>query len=1215
MQFIEGRTLATVIQDLRRNVEGRRTNDERMTKDQYPNDQGPDANAQTNVRYSTLDILSSLDLGHSTFFRTAARLGVEAAQALEHAHQLGVIHRDIKPANLLVDDRGKLWITDFGLAHCQGQEGPTMSGDLLGTLRYMSPEQALGKRGQIDHRTDIYALGMTLYELLTLEPAFTGGDREELLQQIAFEEPCPPRRRNRALPTELETIVLKATAKPPDERYATAQALADDLERFLDDKPIRAKRPTLFQRLQKWSRRHKPVVVTAVLALVGFLVMAVVVLAISNQLVTRAKTQTDEALQAETEARAELTQTLARERQNLYFQRIARADLEWWNNYVGRADQILDECPPEYRHWEWGYLKGLCHAALATFRGHRDGVRGVAYSPDGRRLASASSDQTVKIWDLATVKEILTLQGKSPFNCVAFSGDGRLLASGSGSWPEWQPGEVRVWDATTGHELLNLTGHKYAVAGVAFSPNGQQLASAGWDGTVRLWDMATGREIRTLRGHTDAVKCIAFSPVGQHLASGDHNGIVIIWDTVSGRRLHALRGHTADVLGVAFSPDGQRLASGSWDQTVKVWDVAKGQEILPPAQHAEIVWGVAFSPDGQRLASACSDASVKIWDARSHKELATFRGHRGRVYTVAFSPGGRCLASASFDHAIKVWDLTSEQQGPSFPAQAARFPLALSPDGRRVALSALASLNRSIAARLSVYEVQGGRETLVLGERPGGFHSAAFSPDGQRLAADWDTTVKIWESKTGREVFTLAGHSGPITRVTFSPDSRRLASASEDKTVRVWDAQSGQEFLVLAGHAGPVTSVAFSPDGHSLASTSKDRTVKIWDVTTAKELLTLTGHDAPITDAVFSPTGKHVTSASEDRTVRVWDITTGRQVLSLAGHADIVNAVAFSPDGQRLVSASEDGSVRIWEAATGQEALTLRRHLARASGVAFSPDGERLVVSGVLNGGLTGFRFFETVEGSRDRRAALDEVFEADAQNARLLRGDVHSRLRHWDKAIEAYSEAIDLGFSAADAWFARGTAYGMLARYESAAADFARAVETKPDDAVLWYLHAMAKLGAGDREGYLRVCAGMQQQFRETKHPPSAARVVFTCAPVAEAAADTTEMVRLGKLAVGYGRAMASAFYRDGQYEAAIRCYRGEEGKPPPFSAVEMLFLAMAQHRLGRKDDARETFAAAVKWIENTERAVAAGGSWDWGQQVEIRYLRKETESLLNGK
>jgi serine/threonine protein kinase len=358
MQFIDGHTLAAVIHELRQGagprvpaggaaslaselVSGRwaphpRTGgDPQRTMAYVSAPEAPLAEAPTAP-------VAALSIERSTqspgFFRAVAQLGVQAAEALEHAHQLGIIHRDIKPANLLVDAGGRLWVTDFGLAHCHSQPGLTMTGDLLGTLRYMSPEQALAQRVAVDPRTDVYSLGVTLYELLTLEPAYTGRSREEVLRQIAFEEPLPPCRLNKAVPPELETIVLKAMAKNPAERYATAQELADDLRRFLEDKPIKAKRPTLRQRAARWARRHKTVVRAALVVVV----LAVVALAVSTVFIWRAKEELNR-------ANENLKQSLERERRNAYRQRIALAEREWVAHDLNRMRQLLQDCPPDLR--------------------------------------------------------------------------------------------------------------------------------------------------------------------------------------------------------------------------------------------------------------------------------------------------------------------------------------------------------------------------------------------------------------------------------------------------------------------------------------------------------------------------------------------------------------------------------------------------------------------------------------------------------------------------------------------------------------------------------------------------------------------------------------------------------------------------------------------------------------------------------------------------
>jgi serine/threonine protein kinase len=402
MQFIEGQTLAKLIADLRLQIADLQKNGvgcvatHPTTQDHRPapfDAQSQICNLQSEMPAEAPTApVAGLSTERSTrsaaFFRTVANLGVEAAEALEHAHQSGVIHRDIKPGNLMVDPGGRLRVTDFGLARLGDDAGLTMTGDLLGTLRYMSPEQALAKRVVIDHRTDVYSLGVTLYELLTLEPAYTGRSREEVLRQIAFEEPRPPRGLNKSIPAELETIVLKAIAKNPEERYATAQELADDLRRFMEDKPIKAKRPSLRQRAAKWARRHKTVVRAAMVVLA----LAVVALAVSTVLIWR-KNQ-------------ELQQAFERERQNAYYHRIALADGEWAANNLSRMQELLAECPEDLRRWEWYYLRRLRYKTLPLLR-HAGAVHCAVFSPDGRRIASSDQGGWVKVWDAHTGQELL----------------------------------------------------------------------------------------------------------------------------------------------------------------------------------------------------------------------------------------------------------------------------------------------------------------------------------------------------------------------------------------------------------------------------------------------------------------------------------------------------------------------------------------------------------------------------------------------------------------------------------------------------------------------------------------------------------------------------------------------------------------------------------------------------------------------------------------
>ncbi len=524
-------------------------------------------------------------------------------------------------------------------------------------------------------------------------------------------------------------------------------------------------------------------------------------------------------------------------------------------------------------------------------------VNSIAFSPDGRLLASGSGDGTVQLWRVESGELVRTLKGHtSSVWSVAFSPDGRLLASGSGN------GIVRLWRVGTGKEVQTLEGHTGKVYSVAFSSGGLLLASGSEDKMVRMWDVESGKLVRVLGGHMDSVYSVSFSPDDRLLASGSGDGTVRLWEVENGELMRLLMGHTDSVWSVAFSPDGVLLASGSEDNTIWLWEVETGRLVQKLEELTAWVGSIAFSPDGRLLASGSGDGTVQLWEVATGKSVRTLTGHMGSVWSVAFSPNSALLASGSRDNMVRLW------------------------------------------------EVGAGRLMRALEGHTDDVASVAFSPDGQLLASgSADGTVRLWEVETRQLVRTLEGHTGSVWSIAFSPGGRLLASGSWDRTVRLWDVETGKLVRTLVGHTDWVRSIAFSSDGSLLASGADDGTVRLWEVETGRLIRTFWGHTGSVWSVAFSPDGRLLASGSLDGTVRLWGMETGKLVQTLEGHASWVESIAFSPDSQLLASGSEDKTVRLWDVGGGEVVQTLEGHTGGVLSVTFSPDG-RLLASGSGDG-------------------------------------------------------------------------------------------------------------------------------------------------------------------------------------------------------------------------------------------------------------------------
>ncbi|MEH1819309.1 MAG: NB-ARC domain-containing protein [Nostoc sp.] len=551
---------------------------------------------------------------------------------------------------------------------------------------------------------------------------------------------------------------------------------------------------------------------------------------------------------------------------------------------------------------------------LLVCTGHRDWLWSVAFSPKENILASSSKDQTIKLWDVNTGQCVTTLQGHSGgIWSVAFSPEGNILASGS------EDQTIKLWDANTGQCLNTLQEHSSRVSSIAFSPDGQTLVSSSHDRTVKLWDLSSGECLKTLQGHNGGIWSVSFSPDGQILASSGYDQTVKLWDISTGECLKTLQEHTDCVYSVFFSPDGNTLASSSDDKTVKLWDVTTGLCTATLWGHSSRVWSVVFNSNNRIVASGSSDQTVRLWDVRTGQCLKTFQGYSSGIWSVIFSDSGDILVSGSGNKIVKLWDTNTGQ-----------CIKTLRGHSHRVTSVALSSNNSLLASgsedqTVKLWNVSTGECLKTLRGHNNWLTSVAFSPNSQMIASGSDDhTIKLWDVNTGQCIQTLKGHLDKVWSVAFNLNGKTLASGSIDHTIKLWDVKTGQCIQTLKGHNDLVWSITYSPNGRMLASASSDQTIKLWDASSGQCIQTLKGHSSSVYSATFSPDGCILASSSEDQTVKLWDLGTGKCLKTLEGHTQLVWSVVFSPNGQTLASGSQDDTIKIWDIKIGRYIKTLR---------------------------------------------------------------------------------------------------------------------------------------------------------------------------------------------------------------------------------------------------------------------------------------------------
>jgi WD40 repeat protein/serine/threonine protein kinase len=906
----------------------------------------------------------------------------QAAEAAHALHEVGVIHRDIKPGNIMVSaDGSQAVLMDLGLAQLADdiQGRLTRTRQFVGTLRYASPEQVLAV-GQLDRRSDVYSLGVALWELLTLRPMFGAGEHTPtpaLMERIQYEEPEGPRRYNPAVPRDLDAIILRCLQKSRERRYSTARELADDLHRFLKGETVQARPVSRAVRFGRWCKRHP---VQVILAVLGVVLLGAAAVAGYADLEAGYLAQIRKEKERADKFQAEL---LLKDGAALGDQGDAGRGMLW----MARS---LAVCPGSAPEVERAIRTALPSAAatihtLEAVYSHAGQTVVTAFSPDGKTLLLGGGKGTSLI-DVATGSTRCKLAAPArEVAAGAFSPDGNLVVIAT------YGGEIRFADASTGEDagpsitqkgvpkwvVFRPDGKTVLVAAqfgealreydvgtrepvgptfackdnlyvATYSPDGRRVATAAKENRACVWDAATGQLVGEPMVHPGVAFTVAFSPDGKTLATGCLDGGIRFWEAETGKPLPGTLYHRGAVRSAVFSRDGRLLLTSSEDGTARLWEVATGRPVGQMLAHPSELRYALFSPDQTHIVTSGYEGTARLWRLAREDAVARVLHHDGAVAEIAVSPDGKqvltgCRESKDRPGESRLWDLaTAAPLGPPMSQQGQVMAVAFSPDGKRV----LTGGNDGYARLWNSADSSPAQEPW---KYDGNVVAAvAFSPDG-RLAAfgGRGRTIQLREVAGGKTVATwqVYDHESWVWGLAFTPDGRTLAMGSGDLAARLWSVPDGTPVGQPMKHDADARTALVSPDGQVILTCSHDKTARLWSAHDGQPLSPPLVHRGEVRAGAFRPDGKAVATASADGTARLWAVPGGDSLALPLFHDGWVRSVAFSPDGKLLATGCDDGTARLWDAETGTALGAVLRHRGPVNRIAFSPDGKTVLTA------------------------------------------------------------------------------------------------------------------------------------------------------------------------------------------------------------------------------------------------------------------------------